>query len=181
VGASVLIGMEWLGGLGWQPSTAGPGFHRLPIIRGPVRMNQPLAPFPAPRPAPLVRRGLWTLPLAVLAGCGWTVQVNQPLIPCPEISAAAFEDALSRGAVRGEVALRSNGPLRSSQVIIGSNTLRTCTPAAARGGSQDCRFSNTLVVRYDSEDRGIYYVMVPSGRWHRFLQRNPPGACRLLP
>ncbi|MBM5823757.1 MAG: hypothetical protein FJ082_15275 [Cyanobacteria bacterium K_Offshore_surface_m2_011] len=123
----------------------------------------------------------WLGWLVGLGGCGWAVHVNAPSIPCPEISAAQFEAALRGGAVRGDVRVRSQGALQSLQTVIGANALETCRPASARGASQPCRLSNDLVVRYDTDDRGLSFVKVPAGRWHRFLQRNPAGACRLLP
>lgn len=140
----------------------------------------------AERTAPWVRflrkrRFAWLGWLVALGGCGWTVQVNAPSIPCPEISAAQFEAALRAGAVRGEVQVRRQGSLQSLQTVIGANAMRTCRPASSRGASQACRLSNDLVVRYDTDDRGILFVKVPAGRWHRFLQRDPAGACRLLP
>ena len=65
--------------------------------------------------------------------------------------------------------------------MIGANALSTCRPAATRGGSQLCRLSRDLVVRYDTSDRGVFFVQVPAGRWYRILKRNSPGACQMLP
>lgn len=119
--------------------------------------------------------------LAALAGCGWAVHVNSPSIPCPEISEALFASSLRGGAVRGDVEVRSNGALASVQTVIGANALRTCRPAATRGGLEVCRLSRDLVVRYDTSDRGVFFVQVPAGRWYRILKQNSPGACQMLP
>ena len=98
----------------------------------------------------------WILSLAALAGCGWAVRVNSPSIPCPEISEVLFASSLRAGAVRGDVEVRSNGALASVQTVIGANALSTCRPDATRGGSQLCRLSRDLVVRYDTSDRGVF-------------------------
>ena len=129
---------------------------------------------------PVAWRQLWVLVLLTLGGCGWSATFNQPLKPCPEISADVFMQALRDGAVRGDVDVGGLGALRTLELAIGGNSLRTCRPAAVRGGSQDCRFSRDLVIRSTSPEGGTVHLIVPSGHWFRILRRNPPGACRLL-
>jgi hypothetical protein len=110
----------------------------------------------------------------MLAGCD---HFNQPSEPCPEISEAEFESALSAGETRGDIQLSADGVL--SATIGGS--LKTCRRAQGAIGGEVCRRSRDLVVRYATPQRGTFFVKVPSGRWHRFEARNSPGACRLLP
>jgi hypothetical protein len=124
-----------------------------------------------------VRAPRWLIAVVlcgVLAGCD---NFNQPSEPCPEISEAEFESALSAGETRGDIQLSADGVL--SATIGGS--LKTCRRAQGAIGGEVCRRSRDLVVRYATPQRGTFFVKVPSGRWHRFEARNSPGACRLLP
>jgi|GEM_PF-836105 hypothetical protein len=117
---------------------------------------------------------LFLMSLAGLTACS---KFNQPSQPCPEISAAAFESALSAGETRGEIEISGNG-LVSSQF---GGSLKTCRKDKTALGGEICRRSRDLVVRYTTVDRGVFFVRVPSGRWHKFDARYHPGACTLLP
>ena len=134
----------------------------------PCRLGGP----PARRAA--ISACLFLMSVAALTACS---KFNQPSQPCPEISAAAFESTLSAGETRGEIEISGNG-LVSSQF---GGSLKTCRKDKTALGGEVCRRSRDLVVRYTTVDRGVFFVRVPSGRWHKFAARYHPGACTLLP
>jgi len=117
---------------------------------------------------------LLLLGVAALSACD---KFNQPAQPCPEIPAAAFESALSAGDTRGEIEVSGSG-LVSSQF---GGSMKTCRKDKTALTGEVCRRSRDLVVRYQTAERGLFYVKVPAGRWHRFDGRYHPGACTLLP
>ena len=76
--------------------------------------------------------------------------------------------------------------------IIGPHSRMLTSPAAcapadllhlphASAGSPALDPVAGLVVRYDTSDRGVFFVQVPAGRWYRILKQNSPGACQMLP
>lgn len=114
------------------------------------------------------------LGLIAPAGCD---KFNQPPEPCPEISAEAFEAALSAGETRAEIEISGAG-LVSSRF---GSSMKTCRKDKTALTGEICRRSRDLLVRYNTAERGVFYVKVPAGRWHRFDGRYTPGACSLLP
>jgi len=140
---------------------------------------------PQGQPAPVSDRARSSSPrpavtatlVLLLFGLSACDNFNQPTQPCAEITAAEFESALAAGETRGEIEVSANGVVSSR--IDGS--LKTCRKDKTALTREVCRRGRDLVVRYNTAERGIFYVRVPAGRWHRFESRNPPGACRLLP
>jgi hypothetical protein len=113
---------------------------------------------------------------ATLTGCD-NVSFNAPQQPCPEISEAEFEAALSNGDTRGDVEISSLGAV--SMRIGGS--MKSCRTPPGPNPVETCRRSRDLVVRYETASDGVFFVRVPSGKWHRFDPRNAPRTCRLMP
>ena len=143
---------------------------RLPPFARCLPASQP--PCSVPR-RPVATAALLPALLALVA-CD---NFNQPTQPCAEITAAEFESALSAGETRGEIEISANGVV-SAQI---GGSLKTCRKDKTAINREVCRRGRDLVVRYNTAERGIFYVRVPAGRWHRFETRNSPGACRLLP
>lgn len=121
-----------------------------------------------------IARAMALLSVLVLTACD---NFNQPTQPCAEISATEFESALTAGDTRGEIDISASGVV-SSQI---GGSLKTCRKDKTAINREVCRRSRDLVVRYQTAERGTFYVRVPAGKWHRFNSKNPPGACRLLP
>lgn len=113
---------------------------------------------------------------ALLAGCD-NVSFNAAPEPCPEITEAEFEAALSNGETRGDVSVSALGVVSTD--IRGS--MKSCRSTPGPNAVETCRRSRDLVVRYETARDGVFFVRVPSGKWHRFNPRAAPRTCQIMP
>lgn len=120
----------------------------------------------------LAAAGIATL----LAGCD-NVSFNAAPQPCPGITEAEFEAALSNGETRGDVSISALGVISTD--IRGS--MKSCRSPPGPSAVETCRRSRDLVVRYETAGEGVFFVRVPSGKWHRFNPRAAPRTCQIMP
>ncbi len=111
----------------------------------------------------------------MLTACGPSyAPPNAASIPCPQISAAAYDAAIEAGAASGSARIHENGMVSLEN---GPGEVHCATYSSAM---RPCRRPNDYVIRYTLESGEALHVRVPAGEQYRFNVGARPTTCQIV-